>query len=346
MYKKFCVIIAVIVTLQCVITWGFDFNDYDSHWYYGKVDNTDVAISQLDPALWNYDDKLLNYEKLLCVIDNSDNYDPNESYVRWYNRMIEKAKSGDYVESEAAIYKCYTWARPYRLLTGYYNPPKYYTAKDITVSRTSIEYVTKTTTDAKTETTTVAKSSKGGGGSSVKKESTTETTTTETTTRTSVKSNRETTTEATTIGKHDTVKKHKKIKVSIGSDVINVDNSKHKMDAKPYIQPNSDSTLVPLRFVAIALQGEDTENADKSKLIVWNGDDKTATLNINGKIIVFTVGSEYMSINGIDKALGNNAKAEIKGGRMYIPFRALGEAMGVSVEWDAETKSAIYTIDV
>ena len=29
---------------------------------------------------------------------------------------------------------------------------------------------------------------------------------------------------------------------------------------------------------------------------------------------------------------------------MFIPFRALGEALGVSVDWDANSKTAIYTV--
>ena len=40
----------------------------------------------------------------------------------------------------------------------------------------------------------------------------------------------------------------------------------------------------------------------------------------------------------------NNVKAEIKDGRMYIPFRALGKALDVNVTWEAETKTAIYSL--
>lgn len=29
---------------------------------------------------------------------------------------------------------------------------------------------------------------------------------------------------------------------------------------------------------------------------------------------------------------------------MFVPFRALGNALGVDVEWDADTKTAIYSI--
>ena len=53
----------------------------------------------------------------------------------------------------------------------------------------------------------------------------------------------------------------------------------------------------------------------------------------------------YMSINGVNRTLGTNVKAKINGCRVYIPFRALSEATGVDVEWDSESKTAIYTTD-
>ena len=34
--------------------------------------------------------------------------------------------------------------------------------------------------------------------------------------------------------------------------------------------------------------------------------------------------------------------AEIKDSRMFVPFRNLGEAVGAKVDWDAETKTAIF----
>ncbi len=34
--------------------------------------------------------------------------------------------------------------------------------------------------------------------------------------------------------------------------------------------------------------------------------------------------------------------AEIKDSRMFVPFRTLGEAVGAKVDWDAETKTAIF----
>ncbi len=50
-----------------------------------------------------------------------------------------------------------------------------------------------------------------------------------------------------------------------------------------------------------------------------------------------------MYIDGNAVKLENSAKAELKNGRMYIPFRALGNALGVNVSWDDSSRTAIYT---
>ncbi|MCD8214364.1 MAG: InlB B-repeat-containing protein [Clostridiales bacterium] len=138
------------------------------------------------------------------------------------------------------------------------------------------------------------------------------------------------------------------VKVVIGSTIVAVETdgqeSTYTMDTAPYIQSESNSTLVPLRFVAVAVYGDEVDNADSSDIVTWNSDTKTASITVGDDIISFTVGSKYMSVNGKDVLISNGVKAEITDGRMFIPFRALGEALGVEVEWDSTTKTAIYTV--
>ena len=50
-----------------------------------------------------------------------------------------------------------------------------------------------------------------------------------------------------------------------------------------------------------------------------------------------------MIVNGKQIQMDNGVNAEIKDNRMYIPFRALGNALGVKVDWDAESKTAIFS---
>ncbi|MCD8214272.1 MAG: leucine-rich repeat protein [Clostridiales bacterium] len=137
------------------------------------------------------------------------------------------------------------------------------------------------------------------------------------------------------------------VKVVIGSTVVAVETdgkeSTYTMDTAPYIQSESSSTLVPLRFVAVAVYGDEVDDADSSDIVAWDSATKTASISVGNDTISFTAGSEYMSVNGKDVLMSNGVKAEITDGRMFIPFRALGEALGVEVDWDSTTKTAIYT---
>ncbi len=196
---------------------------------------------------------------------------------------------------------------------------------------------TTTAADSTTETTTVRHTSGGGGGSSSSVRATTTTTTTEAATETTTDVI-ETTTEATTaaIISND-------VKVYIGSNSVVVGDNSYTIDAVPYIHVSSNSTLVPLRFVATAILGDDIENADNSSIIGWNAETKTASVTVDDNVIQFTANSNIMNINGNSVSMDNGVVAEITDGRMFIPFRDLGEALGVDVDWDSDTKTAVYS---
>lgn len=141
------------------------------------------------------------------------------------------------------------------------------------------------------------------------------------------------------------------VRVFIDSTEMYVNNDKYDVGVAPYIQPESSSTLVPLRFISVVLSGDKTtaDKADESNRVSWDNIGKTATIYVgegtNQRIIQFTAGSDKMMINGTSIAMDNNVKAEIKEDRMYVPFRALGNALGVSVSWDADLRMAVYNDD-
>jgi hypothetical protein len=138
------------------------------------------------------------------------------------------------------------------------------------------------------------------------------------------------------------------VKVTIGEKQVLVDDQAYDMDVAPYIQTESASTMVPIRFVSIAL-GIDTDamnNPDESSKIVWDPNTKTATILYaagNGqKIVQFVAGSNDMIVDGTAVPMSYGVKAEIVDGRMFVPFRAVGNAFGIKVDWDEATKTAIY----
>ena len=132
------------------------------------------------------------------------------------------------------------------------------------------------------------------------------------------------------------------IKVVVDSKDIIVGEDTFTMDVAPYIQASSNSTMVPLRFVAIAIAGGDVEKADTSNIVVWDGVAKTATIKAGDITAVFTAGSNVVVINGVEAPMNYGVVAEIKDSRMFVPFRVIGEALNATVDWDADEKAAYY----
>ncbi len=125
------------------------------------------------------------------------------------------------------------------------------------------------------------------------------------------------------------------VEIQMGSNIMKVNGKAVEIDAPPYIQLSTSSSMVPLRAVSEALYGgEDT--------VKWDAVSKTVTINYNNNVINFTIGSDIMKINGVSKPIANGVRAEIKDSRTFIPFRALGEALNARVSWDADNKIAKF----
>lgn len=142
----------------------------------------------------------------------------------------------------------------------------------------------------------------------------------------------ETTTEATTETTTEAAEDNSiEIRVQIGSNEIRVNGNISTIEAAPYIQADTSSTLVPLRFVSEVFGN-----------VEWVAETKTAVVTYNGNVVEFSAGANTYVVNGETKTMANNARAEINNSRMYVPFRALGDALGVEVSWEADSKTAIY----
>lgn len=142
----------------------------------------------------------------------------------------------------------------------------------------------------------------------------------------------------------------KVVKVTIGEKTALIDEVAVDIDVAAYIQASSASTMVPLRFVSLALGVDDVTSMDESSKLSWDANTKTVTIfygaGTNMTTIKFVAGSDKMTINGAEVPMvgsnGSPVKAEITDSRMFVPFRALGTAFGVNVSWDDATRTAIY----
>lgn len=98
-------------------------------------------------------------------------------------------------------------------------------------------------------------------------------------------------------------------------------------DQKAFVDPGTDRTYVPLRFVSEKL-GAGVE---------WNQYEKAAIIIKDGQTIKSLVGSKQPTINGAPVFL--DAPVKLVNSRTVVPLRFMSEALGTNVEWNSTTKT-------
>ncbi|MEA4816668.1 MAG: copper amine oxidase N-terminal domain-containing protein [Lachnospiraceae bacterium] len=122
-----------------------------------------------------------------------------------------------------------------------------------------------------------------------------------------------------------------KITVTIGADTITAGSQTITLDVPAYI--NSGYTMLPVRAV--------TEAISSAAIVRWDDPTKTVTISFGSRIIVMTIGSKTMTINGTPVAM--SGVCEIRESRAFLPLRDLGYALGLGdskIAWDETTSTA------
>ncbi|MCR8645293.1 copper amine oxidase N-terminal domain-containing protein [Paenibacillus sp. N1-5-1-14] len=102
----------------------------------------------------------------------------------------------------------------------------------------------------------------------------------------------------------------------------------------PY-KANSDTTMVPARFVAQSLDG----------LVKWDeaANKITITDEWTGKVIVLTIDSKTALVDG--KSVDMDAAATLKNGSTFVPLRFIADQFGAKVAWNEEAQLVTITRD-
>lgn len=124
-----------------------------------------------------------------------------------------------------------------------------------------------------------------------------------------------------------------KIIFKLDSAYVNIDGKKVAIDEAPYI--NNGRTMLPLRAVTETLKA-----FENSINVSWNSADKKVLVTYGNDKIVFTVGSEYYTLNGKKQRMDGGVP-EIKNDRLFIPLRVVAESMNLDIDWDSRSKSII-----
>jgi len=114
-----------------------------------------------------------------------------------------------------------------------------------------------------------------------------------------------------------------------GGIKVVIDGEKQKFDQPPVIIDGR--TLVPMRAIFEALGAQ----------VSWNDVTKTASGVRGTDKVSITIGSKELYKNNEKKVL--DVPAQLVNSRTLVPARAIAEAFGAGVSWDADTKTVIIT---
>jgi hypothetical protein len=121
------------------------------------------------------------------------------------------------------------------------------------------------------------------------------------------------------------------VKLTIGSNIAYVNNNKFTLDAPPFIDPKTNRTLVPVRFIAEAF-GADVQ---------WDSTLKAVTVILGNKKVVLQIGKSVAYVNG--NSVSIDQPPIIVNGRTMVPVRFISESLGASVNWNSEKKTITIT---
>ena len=94
-----------------------------------------------------------------------------------------------------------------------------------------------------------------------------------------------------------------------------------------------DRTLVPVRGIFEEL----------GYTVDYDNVTKTATLTRGSSVVSMTAGNMYFTADG--QEITPEVPQQIIEGSFMLPLRAVGEAIGADVDWDADTKTAIVNFN-
>lgn len=107
------------------------------------------------------------------------------------------------------------------------------------------------------------------------------------------------------------------VRVRVGGNLLN-------FDAQPFIDP-ANRVIVPVRHIAEALASQ----------VAWNAAARTVTLRRNGRVVIMTIGSRRVLVDGREFTM--DTVPVIRNGRTMVPVRFISEYLGAAVHWDSLT---------
>lgn len=121
--------------------------------------------------------------------------------------------------------------------------------------------------------------------------------------------------------------------LQIGNNKAILNGKTVLLDSAPFIDPKTNRTLVPLRFIAEAFNAK----------VLWDGELKTITIIRGDTTVLLQVGNDIAVINGT-KSVKLDQPPVIVNSRTMVPIRFVSEILGATVEWNPSTRTITITM--
>lgn len=113
-----------------------------------------------------------------------------------------------------------------------------------------------------------------------------------------------------------------RLRFQIRSTFYTVDGSIRVLDAPPFIDHDTNRTMVPLRAIAEGLGAD----------VAWDGNTRMVGISLDGTTLLIAVGTPLP---------GGMGQSMIVADRVFVPLRYVVEQLGAEINWNAATQ-AIY----
>lgn len=123
-------------------------------------------------------------------------------------------------------------------------------------------------------------------------------------------------------------KKTMKLEFWLDRKTYTVDGVTKEMSVKPFVFKGS--TMLPARYLVEGIGGTAT----------WLQEQKMVECRTDRHTLRMWVGKGTAELDGVEVAIGKDASVnpQIVDGRVFVPFRFLGESLGCVVEWNNDEK--------
>jgi len=117
------------------------------------------------------------------------------------------------------------------------------------------------------------------------------------------------------------------LKLVINSNIALKNGESIILDSPPFIDPKTNRTLVPIRFISEAF-GADVQ---------WDGISRVVTVSLNNRVVKLQIGNNQALVD--DKFVPLEQPPVIVKGRTFVPIRFIAETFGADVQWDGFSKT-------